>query len=115
MGEPTSPSDASAGASGDEPNSCRVGYARSLVPSAGKFAGAFAGHDCGEGEAFSDGVQEQNGRRKGRTDSLNVNIKGMRNLSDNVRGAIVKECGHFVNEEKPAELSRLTLEFFAEP
>ena len=42
-------------------------------------------------------------------------VTGMEALATNVRGAIVKNCGHFVNEEKPAELSKLILEFIAEP
>jgi|SRR5579871_6602867 len=42
-------------------------------------------------------------------------LTNMRNVGTNVRGVIVKDCGHFVNEERPAELSRMIMEFFAEP
>lgn len=42
-------------------------------------------------------------------------LKSMKNLSTNVRGVIVKNCGHFVNEESPAELSRIAIEFLTEP
>ena len=44
----------------------------------------------------------------------NSTLKGLRNISANVRGVIVKDCGHFVNEEKPRELCQLVTEFFAE-
>ncbi len=42
-------------------------------------------------------------------------LKSAQSFGANVRGVIVKDCGHFVNEEKPAELSRLLADFFAEP
>ena len=42
-------------------------------------------------------------------------LKGMQTIGTNARGVIVKDCGHFVNEEKPAELSRLIAAFLAEP
>ena len=42
-------------------------------------------------------------------------LKNMQNVCTDVRGVMVENCGHFVNEEKPAELSRLITDFFAGP
>ena len=37
-----------------------------------------------------------------------------RNVGANVRAVMITDCGHFVNEEKPAELAKELKEFFAQ-
>ena len=39
--------------------------------------------------------------------------KNLDTVATNVTGLIIKDCGHFVNEEKPDELSQAMLAFFA--
>ena len=46
---------------------------------------------------------------RGRGTSVEASLK---RVATNVRGVVIPECGHFVPEEKPAEVSRLLLEFF---
>ena len=42
-------------------------------------------------------------------------LKSMQKIGTDVHGAIIKNCGHFVNEEKPAELTQLMTAFFNAP
>ena len=42
-------------------------------------------------------------------------LKSVQSIGTNVRGVIMKDCGHFVNEEKPAELTGLITVSFAQP
>ncbi|MEO1190543.1 MAG: alpha/beta hydrolase [Pseudomonadota bacterium] len=39
--------------------------------------------------------------------------ESLRHVADDVRGAVVENCGHFVPEEQPEELAALLLTFFA--
>ena len=36
----------------------------------------------------------------------------LNNVATNVTGQIINDCGHFVNEEQPEELSKAILSFF---
>ncbi|MGD9803092.1 MAG: alpha/beta fold hydrolase [Hyphomicrobiaceae bacterium] len=58
--------------------------------------------------AVGGGVSYPHGRGRG----ADVEAS-MRRVATDVRGAVIPECGHFVPEEAPAELSRLFLEFFS--
>ena len=42
-------------------------------------------------------------------------FKNLQPISTNVRGVVIKDCGHFVNEEQPEALAKLLLLFFEEP
>jgi pimeloyl-ACP methyl ester carboxylesterase len=55
------------------------------------------------------GVSYPHGR--GRGASVEASL---RRVATNVRGVVLPECGHFVPEEKPDDVARLLLEFFAE-
>ena len=57
--------------------------------------------------AVGGGVSYPHGRGRG----ADVEAS-MKRVADNVRGAVIDDCGHFVPEEKPDELARLFLEFF---
>lgn len=41
-------------------------------------------------------------------------LESLRLIADNVRGEAIAECGHFIPDEQPEELSRRLLAFFAE-
>lgn len=59
--------------------------------------------------AVGGGVSYPHGRGRGPDVEAS-----MRRVANDVRGAVIPECGHFVPEEAPETLSRLLLEFFAE-
>ncbi|MDX2158606.1 MAG: alpha/beta hydrolase [Hyphomicrobiaceae bacterium] len=56
--------------------------------------------------AVGGGVSYPHGRGRGGDVEAS-----MRRVANDVRGAVIPECGHFVPEEAPEELSRLLLEF----
>ncbi|MBD1869038.1 alpha/beta fold hydrolase [Cyanobacteria bacterium FACHB-471] len=43
-----------------------------------------------------------------------VQLKGMQAVAENVRGAVIPECGHFIPEEQPEVLTQHILDFFRE-
>lgn len=59
--------------------------------------------------AVGGAVSYPNGR--GRGEQVEQSLK---RVADNVRGAVIPNCGHFVPEEAPEALNALLLEFFGE-
>ena len=55
--------------------------------------------------AIGGGRAEARGRGTEPAESLKV-------VADNVTGAVIADCGHFIPEEKPAELAKFLLEHF---
>lgn len=43
-----------------------------------------------------------------------LTLESMRRVADDVRGGVIEGAGHFIPEEKPAELAAALLDFFAE-
>ena len=43
-----------------------------------------------------------------------LTLESMRRVADDVRGGVIEGAGHFIPEEKPAELAAALLDFFAD-
>jgi pimeloyl-ACP methyl ester carboxylesterase len=41
-----------------------------------------------------------------------IPFNDLKAVAENVRGGIVEDCGHYIAEEQPEELTRQLLEFF---
>ena len=47
--------------------------------------------------------------------SLGSNVEVMmQDFASNIRGSVIKDCGHWIAEEQPEELTRQLLSFFSE-
>lgn len=60
--------------------------------------------------AIGGGVSYPHGRGRGK--DVEASLK---RVADDVRGLVIADCGHFVPEEKPAELARALMTFFHDP
>jgi pimeloyl-ACP methyl ester carboxylesterase len=45
---------------------------------------------------------------------ISFTFLNLKNVAENVKGIVIDDCGHFVAEEQPEELTEQLLSFFAE-